>query len=1172
MIKIFTIILTSSLLFGCAKKLPKVDLSGKFTASFLGVANFGKVIVGQSRTTRIKISNDTDSVQTTPNMNPICENNDIGQCPFTQLSNDCPATIPPGAYCLSTIKFFPLSVGIFSQKIDPSGFNLNLSGQGAVFGLLKIVDDSTWEITSKLDSNNQVSPIVAGDIIRREFLLMNSGESSILAPTISNQDTFFKESSTCEEYIRPGSSCSMTVIFKRTKAMESTELLKFVSTPDNIATVNVHSIVSPASPDGTIVFSVDEKSMLADGSATKTINIDKVPDMYGNAIVTPMSLNLILSKATRVSSLPITTISGRASFVIKSDLQTSNPKLPIIVNTSIGNAFGQLIIRPLSGKPAQIIIKPFLDTIIANGNSSVTIQTEPILDSNGGIIEDQTNIYFIHSGVGTGAGTFDVGVSKTFQGVAHVKLTAPTVTNPGFEYIRVVYKDELGNITVDSGPQIINYVAGPLAGNTFPITLSDQVIYYKKDNTGLKKDFSTVTAGPFQDAFGNNVGAGYAADVSVYNGWIKNTQGLSTERLYTNNQSLIQFDVEANGFIGDINVEILASIGFNTKSIHSSSDHKIKYEKDYLKNGERLKIFKTYSAKSFRPDDSPLDVIPNDQDLTSLTSPLSPGKNWNRLYKVGAITDIDEDLLGQTTYASDVVNETNFVFPKILGLNCIQNIKEYTALFPCFFNKKFDEIQAPPYGASTWGNSGFFALGKDGLNSIIQSSPINYPYQLGNPSNHGTYSTIFPTQLYIEESDNFYTYGGLQFNTSGSTYTIVHNNVSSVYKNAVGVNSSLDELTYSKESLISHKGLFLSSSTESARQGKFIYSGFKTPTSQQPAYTIDNTISRVFHNQETGEDSFEEVVVNPDINGFKPEPKILSGFYYDDSSDDVYIIGGLRKSSSTYVFDDTIWKFNFKSVVRRWERVCDNCGLPQELVSLNFSALLNFPLWNTADIAGNFTEIQKYVHNTYVFRSDDGNIYMIYDNSTTGNEGWILDLSSSSLSRTVLAGNEIKSFSRNKMPMYNRYSGRLYGFKSGADTSETSRIDFFETKINTKQYYLAQFFLDSDAKNNVIRLSFNVSAFAKESLGSSEMISFYAFDFNAKKYQQIGSSSNRDSLSTKITPSVLNIEADSNPSRFVSSSGSVYLLLTSGESYSTETTTENQSTLRINSISLEGIW
>jgi hypothetical protein len=1133
MVKNIPIVVILLLVFGCNKTVPVSVPKGQFSAIFLGVSNFGKVLIGKNRSTIIRLTNNTDSSRSVPNLTPSCETSDRTQCQFNLFSNGCPSLLAAGATCTATIKFAPLVIGNYQQFIDRDGFNLQMQGQGIEIGSLSIVDKSDWNI----------GIITAGNSVSREFVLSNNGQSDILAPSIVNVNNFFITETTCETYIRPGKNCSMVVLFNRKTAVASDENLQFLSSASDVAMINVHSDVRPASPNGAMSFSYlpTASIMKADGIETKTITIEKIPDMYGNQIIIPQTVNLTITNASFLGStdprnlILQTNISGKASFIIKSDLQTG-VKTPITINLSNGNSFGLISIRPLSGTPARIDLMPFLDTLSLNSVSSVTIQTKPILDVNGGVVEDGTVIRFKHvSGI---TGSLDLGVTSTFQGIAHAKLSAPNTV--GSEVIEVT--SDTGDIT--TGPQTIHYVPGLPSGN-FPVTPIYKVIYYQKDLSGIKRDSTNVVVGPILDSNLQGVGEGYVVDVTIYNGWLKGSQGQSVFEVFTGTDSIANFEVESNGYIGEISIEATVRSTIVTAKVHASSDQRIKFSRDPLNT---MSFYKTYGSMIFDP------------------SKLSPNSSsWNRLFKPDGITDADSSILGQTTYSSNIPTVVSFNFPKILGLDCFQNINEYTALFPCFYNKKFNSIQSPPSGSSVWGNSGFYLFGKDGSNSILESGSLAYDSQLGSVDNHGTYSTIFPIQSYLNESDRFYTFGGLQFANNSNTNSLIYNTTTSIYSGSNKVNSYYDKLNYSKSSLIGHRGIFLATTTESELNGKFIYGGFQTPKEATP-YNLDSTISRIFNNPVTSEDSYEDLVILPDTLGNIPEPKILPGFYYDNNTDDVYLIGGLRKSGINYIFDDTIWKFNFKASSKKWINVCYSCHLP--VMTNNYATILNFPIWETASIPSNFEDLQLVVHKTYVYKSDDGNVYMIYEGSST-NGGYILDLKNLVFSS---ASSSINNFSSKTMLRYNPYSGRLYGFDRNSDTSDNSLVSFYETPSETKQYYLSKFNLGTSGKENVLSLKFNINAYGKDALSSDYAANFYLYNFDTSRYDLIGQSNLQTDDQTKTQTVSGEITPSNNPSRYVDTNGNTYLLLTSGGNATLSGNGSGQSTLRINNITLDGIW
>ena len=1145
---IIFIILISQLL-SCAKKPATVITDGNLSITFLGVSNFGKVILGQSRTTVLRITNNSKDSKNIPSLSPQCSQS---QCPFTLTVNNCPTVLLPGSSCTASIKFEPTSLGTFNQTIDPSGFNKTISGQGVVNGYLEITNGVVWNIGT----------IVAGNSTSREFVFRNPGESRVPSPTIANVSNFINFSSNCEENVLPGDSCNMLVVFNRTSAISVTENLQFFSTTDNILSVEVTSNVIPSYPDGKMEFSYLSDKILSDGSEIKNISIIKIPDIYGNKVtgISQVRLTSTYSEFVDLSGNSLGSIitrdtdtSGNLDFRIRA-LPQSGVRNNINISSISGNSNGLSIIKPLSGKPYSISIMPFLNSIKANGLSSVNIQTEPILDSNGGFVDDGTKIYFNK----VGGGTLSTTMSLTYRGIAYVKLTSPT--SVGSAIITAISEDGL----VLSENKTVNYIPGSPAGN-FNVIPDNKVIYFKSDISGEKIDSTLVRVGPIKDAFNQNVGSGYLAQVSITNGYQEGSSSIAPFNIFTDQNSMAYFNIEAGGNIGIISLEVnIQGIGAVSNTVYSSTDRQIRFKS--LANDAIL--YKTYGPilfNNFSPDTR---MLPNETSLINNNS--LAGFGWDRLYRSEDLFDLDDVIIGQTTYTSDSAQIVSGVFPLLQGFNCIQNVGQYSALFPCFYNKELSSVLAPPNGASLWGNSGMYILGKDGTDSIFQSANINYEEQMGNPSNHGSYATAFPLQGYLKDTNEFFTYGGLQFLLSDFVKSLKYNSTSSFYSNSEKVSSGFDRINYSRQSVISHEGIFLASNAESEYNGTFIYGGFKRPT-EANGYVIDNTISRITSNED-GEVLFEKIVILPDFNGFIPNQKLVPGFFYDNSTNDVYLIGGFRKSGLTYSFDDTIWKFNFKDQTKRWLKVCDQCGLP--VMDSNPDVLLNFPTWPADYVVGNFTALLSSIRNTYVFKSNDGNIYLNYEGSING-ESWILNLKrSSNLDPMVFeASTGLKSFSSNSMLKYNNYSGRLYGFKKGVNYLDDSTINFYESEESTKPYYMSVFNLGAGSLNTVLSLKFKISAYGKSATNTQNIVSFYVYNFINNTYEVVGQSVKNNDTETKTNASIINVNPQDNPSKYLSPTGKIYLIVMPGSSSDLPSNSNNDlTTIRINSISLEGVW
>ena len=1070
----------------CMSKKKTAPPEGSVTVTGIGPINFGNVVLGEYRVAGILIKNDTSTSKNIayPTVS----------APFNiyNPTSTCTSALASMSSCVIGISFSPLTRQTYSAEVTVLDNTISFTGKGTTAGVLSS-SPTSWAIST-----------TAGQAVNQTFTIYNDGDQSLPFPKIQNINDAAITSNFCGLLLTPNSSCDIMISFQRNTSGVYNDILTF-STTDGTSTVTsnvaVTSTLIPSNPDGAISFSNVPSTIIANGSDTHTINAT-VLDMFSNVVAEGTIVDLVGVNITLASGNTAVVTNGKISFQI---ISTSNKAITPTVTASSDNAYGQLVLNIGSGEAVgEITTQTFNHSIKSNGISSVTITTNQILDADENVIDDGKTIYFAL----TGPGTLNHTSFASYNGKASVTVTSPLTTGSASLVISAnpIYSNNtIIGYAAQSASIPLTYTPGYPSGS-YILSCDKPSIYYEvsNDNFLSTKGSTVCMASSILDSNGNLVGAGSNVNFVISNG-IRCSDSSVAFTLTTDSSSSASFTLCGNSTRSLIQISAETGGTSVETSVYAAAPLVKKYE-PYNNN---LQLYRGYGPSTFSA--SNIDTKP----------PSVIGSKMQK-YKgdLGALTVNDTDVLGSVTISAPA-QTLLYNFPRLLGLDCLQNVGSSIQLLPCFY---FFTSSSTYF----WGNSGTYNIGYDDYLGVLNITTVNK--KLGASDAHGNYQNIFSNQFYNASSDTYQVQGGIQYSGTTSFTTEVNNIMSQIYY-PLSFKTSFDIMTYRNET----SSLPYMMSTYSTPAGDtYLYGGVNSDG------TLASAVYKTIKDLTTGLGiKTNQISVTDDPAYGHPIGLVGAGIYINEADNYLYLIGGRKRVSGVWANVDQIWKFDTSNETPTWSRVCNSCGLPSVSIT-NWASKALFPLTSSVNTPTIFDElttysnqikIQKDINGDIIYHAEASSFYKL--NLNTGATILITDT------------NDLAYFNDTTMFQINQLTGRKMAFSRGLKTTSDSKIKFFETARGTKAHFISKFTLDDDAYRSAIRFNVTVSGFswAKDDVGVNDYgMRTYIYNFTTSLWELLGTNFSQDAYDsyTKIATYTVS----TNATHYVDNNNNVYVLNT----------------------------
>lgn len=275
---LFLLILIS---LGCQKK-PEDSFSPSI--QIRGVADFGKVLLGDQMDSIVTLDNSKSSASTSVLFQI--------SSPFFILSyepSSCSTTsVPSGTVCNYKLRFAPSVVGSFQSVLLFKGETANFYGIGIKPG----------EISASPTSFN-AGQVQAGSINDFPVRLTNTGASDVLYPSFNAPPELTVSGTTCPTVIRSNNQCIVYVRFIPKETNPAYLGAMTILSSDSPIQLTVAASIKPGASDGNITFSLNPSVLdltVASPSVQPipvTVTTTPIKDKYGNLIEdgTPVTIN-----------------------------------------------------------------------------------------------------------------------------------------------------------------------------------------------------------------------------------------------------------------------------------------------------------------------------------------------------------------------------------------------------------------------------------------------------------------------------------------------------------------------------------------------------------------------------------------------------------------------------------------------------------------------------------------------------------------------------------------------------------------------------------------------------------------------------------------------------------------------------------------------------------------
>ncbi len=305
---------------------------------------------------------------------------------------------------------------------------------------------------------------------------------------------------------------------------------------------------------GTIVLQASPLSLIAKSSAQSVVRVpngNPIRDIFGNIVKDGTSVTVatnrgkLLDSGIEVNSMTVTTSGGLFSVTLRATADADIGVAQVTANT--GSASGSASVSFIPGLAAgTIVLNVSPAQIIADGSSTSTITSAPIIDQYGTVVTDGTLVT-----ISTSLGTI-LDMSDT-------PVTAPLATSGGIVTFKLKSATTTGTATINaatvsgtaSGSCTVACVPGDPAG-AITLTSVPASIIAKSSQT------TTISSGIIRDANGNAVGAGISIILTSSSGLLDDGQGTQASSITiqtdANSKISCSFIADSSTAVGTVSI------------------------------------------------------------------------------------------------------------------------------------------------------------------------------------------------------------------------------------------------------------------------------------------------------------------------------------------------------------------------------------------------------------------------------------------------------------------------------------------------------------------------------------------------------------------------------------------------------------------------------------------
>jgi hypothetical protein len=1032
------------------------------------VLKAGKVKIGLSSEISVKVGNSSSnslSPQISMSSNELV---------FKSATNGCSfSSIPPQTICTYVFHFTPTTEGNKSITLNFYGESLIVTGEAIGGGRFSIFPNS-WAIGEAR----------AGERITKTFLIENTGTELIQTPFPVDTTRFTTSYTNCPELgLRPGEQCQIEIKFREIYSGLVSDKLEMKVNDSVRSSITYNADVYPGDPSGIISFRNCPIKLNVDDPLLQECEAI-VTDEFGNAVSDGTLAQISTTNSIlEVVDQTVLTQNGVALIKFKSGSTTGEASFTVSSSLALG-----AITIPYTSGPAvgEISLFPYNNILRANGANSVVLRTRPLLNVNGDVVDDGTEVEFeIFEGSGTFNDRSSVEKAYTVNGEAFIKYTASLST--GEVRFRMksnpLYSGE-GHLLGygANGQNSITLVPSAPSGD-FEINTSEPSIYYEFGDLEYPSTTSVVI-GPAKDPQGNPVGAGTPIDVSLYNAVAHGgiSEGRSVFTVTTGSDSLATFVVRGIGIKGPITI----TGTLNSKSVSKQIQSVGRETYRFKDSNNRLNLYKTNVNSIFSPS---LEVPPFSANWFPYQGPTT------------AIEKNSGQFISQTNYSKKIF-EVNYNFP-FMSSNCIASVVDFFVWGPCTM-----EVHNSARGLIDRGGSDrSYSLFYGGELNVFRSNGNDLAgwldFATTDSRAFGTNNIMYANTLYLKDSDIYYIYGGLSHDFDDSSLRI--NNKFGTYKYPSLLKNNLDSLSFEKftnSQVPFPEGALFPGISEETPLGIFIYGGLKSVGSQMQS-SSKVTLARAPIGPESVPIVFIEKGVVADPNFGMPQARFSPIVHYSSIYEKVYIIGGFAVNSQTgeWEYLDEIWSFEPTEEDRevQWFRVCKGCGLPSVSTSVVSAIIDAFVIDD-----GEEDNLDTIAEKTKVISDNLYNGKVIFDSATRKTHyfsddkvfqldllsGISFEVSSFDIFGDQFVGDEI---------VYNEVTNRYLFYSRGDRDRTPGKVSVFDSLPGHKSALMVKMSLRDHAKEFARKLNIKVNAIAKAStvagLSNVYGVQLYAYNF-----------------------------------------------------------------------------
>lgn len=1105
------ILILAVTLFSCVKK-EESKSSPSITVTGAGSTNFGKVKIGEYRIAGIQIKNATSSsvsYSISGISSPFTIDGVQGGCSLSSVS--------AGSTCVIKIRFTPTHSSESFISVSVLGTVINFQGKGLQPGILSLGHNS-WS----------AGVFKAGEQKTLNLPVTNSGDTNLGIPRVATPG-FQIIAQSCGTELIPGENCQLVVAVQKAQAQEYIEPIQFYTLDSSdFYNLDFTGDVRPASASGSIEFQSGDTQIIADNTSTTMVTTMSIRDPFGNVVsdgetcvATPVNINIVGSTSS-------TTLNGVVSFNLRATGTTGPSRLVISCNL----ASGVYNLSSVSGPPTGTInLRPYLADIRANGISTLTLETTPLLNISGNVVTDGTPIEVILDG----PGTIVTSELYTINGVLRVQIRSTITSGLGKITLRANPSlDGNGDITGYQawGEFPINFIPLDEIGN-FSITSDDPSIYFTQPG-GARLDQTNVRITDIRDENNNPVGAGFTANINISNGKHA-VSNMSSFSISTDALSSMVFPVKGSGLRDWITVDVTINGTSRSHRIFAVGEQELQHNR-----GTTNRI----TLKQLRSD-SRFNVFSMTPDSTE----------WK---------DVELDY-----YSIRSQDNSNFGFKKTFG-----KWQEITGplrhlIWDCMIPVQ-SFLGTPPCGEKKTSVGGLVEYRSYSIHETkTERTPetfinANVPVLPHMNAAFGNY-ILGPISAYDPLQNKYHIFGGVE---PVETQILV----GSDYVTRFGFSAVNSSITYGDVTLMAYTPFAHTSYTKELsfqiapsyyryRDTIYIYGGLK----RQGPGIIAGNIVQVFKDGD-----LDDLIIDPGLDG-SPVGRYQNGVYFEDSTNELFVFGGRNANGD---FLDEIWKSNLNDVPKTWVKVCNLCGIPNNTVD-NIPAIVS--MMTTPVDMPTWQNIFEPMRPPVVFKDTATNkTYYTMPYNTILAE---INLNTGHVDENVTE-DELQQFRNYGHLIQHHRMDRFYRH----DIIQTGKTD---TKLYYKDgnkgemiYYKAEVTVDEEARlfaqdiipvisaysqNSTTRLSTTINEFG---------VDVYLYNFNTSRWSLVADNTiNSPGLLPSQAYNIRPVIA--NPSRFFSPDNKVHILIKPKHEigYQINSTAEaGSNTLLINLIQLNGVF